>query len=119
MTEIHPGIRRLARLTAEKIERDGWHRGDFWPGAPKATFPAIARVREAEGKPCCILGAYLYAREVSEPAEVPLFAFEKCLIEVIRELREGEYISAVTWNDEEARTVDDVLQVLYQIAEER
>ena len=95
---------------ADRIERDGWHQGDFFadqPSLPSFDESDIARVLKAKPQPCCVMGALI--AEADGDMELAEDRAGRLL-----ELHLGlSYISQVPqWNDEAGRTKEEVVAAL-------
>ena len=101
----------LARA-ADRIERDGWHQGAYYPGA--GTFGVIGwrDVREqlsVDPLPCCAIGAVM-----AEAHSAPLYhEAERALQEALGV--EGGW-EIVDFNDGEYTTKDDMVTLLRKAA---
>ena len=93
---------------ADRIERDGWHQGDFFADLPSFFDESdIARVLKAKPQPCCVMGALIAEAdgdmELAEDRAGRLLQLHLGL----------SYISYVPrWNDEAGRTKGEVVAAL-------
>ena len=93
---------------ADRIERDGWYRGDFFADPPPFfNVDDIARILIATPKPCCVSGALIaetgyYETSFDSAAETLLM--QHLGLRWIDELPR--------WNDAPGRTKEEVVAAL-------
>ena len=90
---------------ADRIERDGWHQGDFFPDTPSYFgIDDIARILNATPKPCCVSGAL-----IAEAGGSDLSTAETLLMQYLGLRWVGELPD---WNDNPSRTKEEVVGAL-------
>ena len=96
----------LIDAAADKIEKDGFHQGAYFPGA------WISKSRRVPaGVPVCILGA-INAVGYSEPV------LRRFAIATIGRLVPPSFYSIPAWNDHPGRTQQEVLDLLRKAAKQ-
>jgi hypothetical protein len=94
----------LLDSAADKIERDGWHQGDFYPGA-NGNF-----LEDPGSRPVCVRGALLSAQGASTEGDWAWAVHWKACAAVEDAI--SNPLPLVTWNDAPARTKQEVLDAL-------
>ena len=93
---------------ADRIERDGWHQGDFFPDPPNYfDVDDIARILIATPKPCCVSGALIAETEHHDPSGVE--PAEVLLMQYLGIRWAGQL---PLWNDAPGRTKEEVVAAL-------
>lgn len=113
--------KRLAQLfdrAADHLEKYGWMKDDFFPGAVDAkSKPGESHhdfvKRGAKRKPCCALGVMHAVAKDSTEFAVMQSTFET----VVPSIRNGTYISIWEWNDVKSRRKADVVRAFRRAAE--
>lgn len=96
---------------ADLIERDGLHKGDYWPGQRDGT-PC------QPGVPCCVHGALAVASGLTVlPVVFPPLPAANILRWNLRNQQGVWVVHLADWNDAEERTAEDVVTALRAAAE--
>lgn len=102
---------------AARIERDGFHKGDYFPGITSldmddSTLRMVGEYLRDSPVPCCALGAL--AAEAPNCAEEYGDVLGRAIYpgEVAVDTHERFNIYVPDWNDAEERTAEDVIAAL-------
>ena len=95
----------VLEAAADRIERDGWYRGDFFADPPPYfNVDDIARILIATPKPCCVSGAL-----IAEVGHYDTDTAERLLMQHLG-LRWIDELPR--WNDAPGRTKEEVVAAL-------
>lgn len=96
---------------ADLIERNGLHKGEYWPGAGRGVT--------YQGGPCCVVGALLVALRVFDSESEVCDETVQCALDAIKMVVYGTVSSSqfvASWNDRPDQTAEQVVSALRDAA---